>query len=274
MVMRCLDLTLPTPAENLACDEALLDASENGEVTGSLRFWEPQEYFVVLGYANRAASEVNFDACKQVGVPVYRRVSGGGTVLQGPGCLNYNLVLKIDSHAQLSSITSTNEFVMQRHAKVLSTTLGRPVKVQGYTDLAVGDVKFSGNAQRRKRHYLVFHGTFLLDFDLERVERYLRFPSRQPEYRQNRSHEAFLTNLNLPAATIKVALRNIWRAKPQRPPQAPKQRIEQLVRAKYSRNDWNMKFEEILSRRACRKSKWTLRREVHLLGTAARVPHC
>ncbi|MGH7993387.1 MAG: lipoyl protein ligase domain-containing protein, partial [Limisphaerales bacterium] len=66
--MKLLDLTLASPAENLACDEALLNWSEaaGGEI---LRFWEPREYFVVVGYANRVETEVNVAACQAHGIP-------------------------------------------------------------------------------------------------------------------------------------------------------------------------------------------------------------
>src|SRR4029077_18373734 len=96
--MKWLDLTLPTPAENLACDEALLDQCEAGQGEGVLRFWEPPGLFVVVGYANPVATEVNAAACREHGIPIFRRCSGGGTVLQGPGCLNYALILKIESN--------------------------------------------------------------------------------------------------------------------------------------------------------------------------------
>ena len=61
--MKLLDLTLPSPAENLACDEALLDACEESGGDEILRFWEARETFVVVGYANKVATEVNLDAC-------------------------------------------------------------------------------------------------------------------------------------------------------------------------------------------------------------------
>src|SRR5690242_14068944 len=93
--MKHLDLTLPSPAENLAADEALLDQCEAGAEGEILRFWEPREAFVVLGYANRAALEVDLPACQAHQIGVFRRCSGGGTVLQGPGCLNYSVILRI-----------------------------------------------------------------------------------------------------------------------------------------------------------------------------------
>src|SRR2546426_2926796 len=81
--MKVFDLALPTPEQNLACDEALLDLCEEDGCEEILRFWEHRKHFVVLGYSNNAATEVNLDAARRDGVPVLRRCSGGGAVLQG-----------------------------------------------------------------------------------------------------------------------------------------------------------------------------------------------
>jgi lipoate---protein ligase len=234
-----LDLTLPSPAANLACDEALLEACEDGSGGEVLRFWEPPNYFVVLGYSNQAAREVNLDACRQAGLGLFRRCSGGGTVLQGPGCLNYSLILKIDAHPARQTIPAANRHIMERHRDALAALLGRPVEVRGITDLCLGELKFSGNAQRRQRRALLFHGTFLLSFDLTLMERFLTMPSRQPDYRAGRPHGRFLTNLDVPASAIRDALRACWPADAS-PPPAPDCR--RLAAEKYSRDEWNLKF--------------------------------
>ncbi len=236
--MQHLNLTLASPAANLACDEALLEACEAGgpEV---LRFWEPEEVFIVAGYSNAVAREVNMAACRQAGLGVFRRCSGGGAVLQGPGCLNYSLVLKFENRPPLETITGANRLIMERQREALSAVLRRPVEVMGCTDLAVGGLKFSGNAQRRKRHALLFHGTFLLRFDLSLMERFLNMPSRQPDYRAGRPHTHFLVNLETVATTIKDALREVWAA------QTPLSKVpdcERLIAEKYARDDWNFKF--------------------------------
>src|SRR5262249_5635674 len=151
---------------NLACDEVLLDLCEAGSLGDVLRFWEPSQYFVVVGYANQVAVEVNLDFCERHEIPVLRRCSGGGAVLQGPGCLNYSLVLSIGSAAALESITETNDYILQRHQNTLQSLLHAPVEKQGHTDLTIGGLKFSGNAQRRRKNFLLFHGSFLLHEDI------------------------------------------------------------------------------------------------------------
>jgi len=246
--MKYIDLTLGTPAENLACDEALLDLCEDGLEGEILRFWEPKETFVVVGYANQAAREVDLEACGAGGVAVYRRCSGGGTVLQGPGCLNYTLILQIDGDQRppkepraLSSITVTNRFILERHCAALEKVVKAAVVIQGHTDLVTGGLKFSGNAQRRQRKCLIFHGTFLLQFDIARIGKFLRMPSKQPDYRQNRSHADFLANLNLSPEDVKTALRSIWSAN-EVFTAVPAKKIRELVREKYSMEAWNLKF--------------------------------
>lgn len=236
--MKHLDLTLPTPEENLAADEALLDARETGSMDGDvLRFWESPTPFVVVGYSNHLAREANLDACRDAGVPVLRRCTGGGTVVQGPGCLNYTLILRIPATGPLATLAGTNHFIMQRHADALRPLLGDNVRATGTTDLALGDRKFSGNAQRRKRKFLLFHGTFLIGFDLALVARLLHFPSRQPDYRQSRSHLDFVTNIPLTRDAVKGALRDAWRA------DEPLREIStDIPAARYSTDEWNLKF--------------------------------
>jgi lipoate---protein ligase len=239
--MHWLDLTFPAPAENLACDEALLDLCESGFADEVLRFWESMTHFVVVGYANKVASEVDVAACGTDGVPVLRRCSGGGTVLQGPGCLNYSLVLRIDAHNGLENITSANCHIMKRNAAALSKALGQTASVEGFTDLTLDGQKFSGNAQRRKRTHLLFHGTFLLDFDLPLIGRYLRPPSRQPDYRRARSHAQFLRSLSVSRDEIKRVLRSEWNAM-ETLSNLLEEPLKKLVTEKYSRAEWNLKL--------------------------------
>jgi lipoate-protein ligase A len=239
--MKWCDLTLASPEENLACDEALLDWCEEGRETELLRFWESKKYFVVVGYGNRLESEVNLAFCRANALPVLRRCTGGGAVVQGPGCLNYSLILSTSRFEPRQSITATNDLVMGRHRAALVALLRADVQRRGHTDLAIGGLKFSGNAQRRKRDFLLFHGSFLLDFDLGLIERALPMPSRQPEYRANRAHAEFLMNLKCPPELLKNELRRTWEAD-ESLTAIPHEGIRRLAREKYCLDEWNRKF--------------------------------
>lgn len=238
--MKYLDLTFQTPEENLACDEALLDFCEEKDSDEVLRFWESASHFVVLGYSNKAKLEANLPTCQKSGIPILRRPSGGGAVVQGPGSFNYSLILKINSNAR-STISDTNRYVMDKNCEALTLALGKPVRVRGITDLAIEDLKFSGNSQRRKRNFLLFHGTILRDFDISIIEKTLRFPSKVPCYREGRSHKDFVVNIGLKPEEIKKVMKKIWRA--DEPLKIfPDEKIQQLVQEKYSREEWNLKY--------------------------------
>jgi lipoate-protein ligase A len=238
--MKCLDLTFSEPAENLACDEALIQWCEQQRSEAVLRIWQPCQYFVAAGYSNRIALEVNQSACVADRVPVLRRCSGGGTVLQGPGCLNYALILPHDENECLADITRAYNFVLERHRRLFAILTGQTASIEGTSDLVVAGRKFSGNSQYRKRGWSLVHGTFLLQFDLSRIEQYLAMPSKEPAYRQQRPHRDFLCNVNVDVDVVKDSLRETWEAT--RDLESPPPGINALVCERYSRAEWNLKF--------------------------------
>jgi lipoate---protein ligase len=194
--MQYLDLTADEPEENLRIDDRLLEAAECGEGAEVLRTWESVRPFVVLGLGGKIEDDVHVDQCAADAVPVLRRRSGGGTVLQGKGSLSFSLILRKGRHEQLDSISGTNRWVLERIRDTLRTR-EIAVDLHGVSDLTLGGRKVSGNAQRRKREWILFHGTLIYALDFELVERYLKLPPRRPEYRGNRGHRDFLTNLPL-----------------------------------------------------------------------------
>jgi lipoate-protein ligase A len=238
--MHFLNLSFDAPAQNLSCDEALLESAEAGEIGPVLRFWESPSIFVTLGYTNRAAIEANLDACKTQNVPVLRRASGGGTVLQGLGCLNYALIYPIEV-GQALNVGATNDFVMETNRRAFAKATGEPVELAGHTDLAIEGRKFSGNAQKRKAKFFLFHGTILLGFDLDLVQKLLLPPSKEPEYRARRSHLEFIRNLQISREEAKASLREAWSAQ-QELATWPDERIGQLCEQKYNHDAWNFKF--------------------------------
>lgn len=197
---------------HLACDEYLLGLCDGGRLGATLRFWSSDRACVVLGLGNDLGREVDLKACRAEGVPVYRRCTGGGAVVQGGGCLNYSLVLPLSDHSELANVLSANRFIMERNRVAVSAALGHSVEICGCTDLALKGLKFSGNAQRRRRSALLFHGTFLLHFDLSCVSRILQLPARQPKYREGRKHEDFLMNLELSEERIIGEVASAWNA--------------------------------------------------------------
>jgi lipoate-protein ligase A len=234
--MRLLDITLADPAENLALDEALLLSAENEAGPEVLRFWELPAPAVVVGAGGSVVIDVDVPACDADRIPVLRRASGGGTVLLGPGCLCFSLVLGYGRAAGLDDIRASNRYVLGRTAHALAPLAA--ADPAGTSDLAVNGVKISGNAQQRKRTHFLHHGTLLCGFDTRLIAKYLHAPERQPDYRRNRPHAEFVTNLPATVAEVKRLLAAEWQADGEYGP-LPLDAARQLVAEKYARGEWN-----------------------------------
>lgn len=232
--MKLLDYTHALPALNLALDEALLEAAEAGAGGEVLRLWELDTFAVVVGSGGSVQIDVNRQACEADGIPILRRSSGGGTVVLGPRCLCFSLVLSYDHAPRLNEIPASNRYVLGRVVRALSPVV--TAAVEGTSDLAASGVKFSGNSQQRKRRFFLHHGTLLCGFDLGRVSRYLNAPERQPDYRRDRAHAEFVTNLPVGVEEAKRLLVAEWQPDSECAP--PLERASELVAEKYGRDEW------------------------------------
>lgn len=188
------DITLPTPQENILYDNVLLELAEQGEGKEALRFWESQELFIVLGRIANPATDLRVKKVLADRIPVLRRSSGGGTVLQGKGCLNYTLVLSKE-RPEIQDLRRSYQFILGRVIAALKN-LGIDAACRPLSDIALtqNNKKISGNAQKRSKKFILHHGTLLHQFDLKKIEEYLTMPKDVPEYRQSRSHLDFVTN--------------------------------------------------------------------------------
>jgi lipoate-protein ligase A len=211
--MQLRDISFPTPQENIAFDEALWRLAEKHSRGEYLRFWESSKVFIVMGLTGRAPIDVNLIHTQEDNIPVLRRSSGGGTVLQGPGCLNYTLVLSKQKHPQLNDLHKSYEWISAKVIEALRQS-GVDAYFRPASDLATGpcEKKFSGNAQRRGKRYILHHGTILYKFDLSLISRYLNMPKDIPEYRKHRPHTDFLTNVPIDPHVFKDHLAQIFLA--------------------------------------------------------------
>lgn len=195
----------------LAWEEFHWQAVDEAPEGGRLWFWESARPFVVVGYGQSVEREVDLGMAGRLGVPVLRRLSGGGAVVQGPGILSYGLALPIRFDPSLVGISSANAWILERQRRALALVIGKHVALAGHTDLVVDGRKVSGNAQRRGRRAILFHGTFLLGADVGLMESILRQPSMEPAYRGGRSHGRFVENLGCDAGDLMEAVRLEWR---------------------------------------------------------------
>jgi lipoate-protein ligase A len=154
-----------------------------------------------MGAGGKAEQDVITEQAERDAVPVMRRRGGGGTVVLSPGQVVLALVAEVASPFQnLKYFRAINHWF-----RLALQTLGvTGVEDRGISDLAIRDKKILGTSLYRRRRILFYQASLLVDNDLALFDRYLRFPSRVPDYREGRDHLEFCTNLRLEGYSLSV----------------------------------------------------------------------
>jgi lipoate-protein ligase A len=159
---------------NMGLDQALLESVSAGKSIPCLRFygWEPRA--VSIGYFQGLEEEVNVPACREQGVDIVRRLTGGGAVFHHAE-LTYSMILPLDHPLAASGIRASYEILCRGIVAGL-LKLGVKAAFVPVNDIECGGKKISGNAQTRKKGALLQHGTVLLESDTERMFELLKVP--------------------------------------------------------------------------------------------------
>jgi lipoate-protein ligase A len=228
------------PAAHLALDEALLLAADDGRSSEVLRVWEFREPVVVAGRSTRVNDEIDLAYCGSRGIPVLRRCSGGASVVGGPGCLMYSVVLCHERRASLKKIDVAHQFVISRVLRALRNQLPE-AEQQGTSDLTWRNRKCSGNSLRIARRHLLYHGTILYDFDLSLIAKCLKEAPRQPEYRGGRDHSSFVTNVPVDSHHLCNDLCEVFEVSGQTAAESWRGRIRELRQQRYDQPGWHLR---------------------------------
>ena len=224
-------------------DEWLLQQSDSADQPCEFfRLWENPVNAVIIGRSSKVDQEVNKEWCSGHGIEFLRRGSGGASVVIGPGCLMYAVVLDYRLRPELKMLDQAHQFVMQKMQQAIRNC-GVDVQFQGTCDLTLQGRKFSGNSLRCQRHSFLYHGTLLYDFDLSTVQNCLGTPPRQPDYRAGRSHLEFVTNLPVQVEPLSQSLLDAWGSTGNSDFsfQESTSEIETLARDKYLSRKWTYK---------------------------------
>lgn len=132
---------------------------------------------VIIGRCQNPFTEVNLDYCRENGIDLFRRRSGGGCVYADPD----NIMLSAINSAGGTFESRFSDFCSQIAARL--RVMGLDARVSGRNDVCIGSRKVSGNAfytipggaSGCDRNIL--HGTMLFDADPDTMVRAIT-PSR------------------------------------------------------------------------------------------------
>ena len=147
------------PFYNQAFEEYVFEHFREGEI---FLLWQNDPAVIVGSYQN-ICREVHVERLRQLGIPVIRRITGGGTVYHDLGNLNYTYIsdggAAIDYDQCLGPILAA------------LNDIGVPARKNRTCDIAIGGGKISGSAQRMTKGRLLHHGTLLFSSDLGVLDR-------------------------------------------------------------------------------------------------------
>ena len=129
---------------------------------------------VIIGRNQDLEAEVNMDYCREHGVKVVRRRSGGGCVYSDMGNI---MISYVSRRGEVSA-------VFDRYLSALTACLcsiGLNAGKSGRNDILVEGRKVSGNAFHQLPDRSIVHGTLLYDTDFDALEEAIRPPVEKLE---------------------------------------------------------------------------------------------
>jgi lipoate-protein ligase A len=194
---------------NMAIDEAIMIAHREGLVPPTIRFYQWSPAAVSLGYFQDLEKEIDVDVCKNLGIDIVRRPTGGKAVLHDKE-LTYSFIIRenhplvndsiLETYKKISggiirglSYLGVKAELVPLREKLKSTLSGNKAKskishsdiksicfsVPSQYEVRVEDKKIVGSAQVRKREIVLQHGSLLIELEKDKLFSVFNFPSVQ-----------------------------------------------------------------------------------------------
>lgn len=155
--------------------------------------WRPDRRYIVLGRSNKAETALHIDEVLKDNIEVYKRPSGGQTVLLSPNTLVISVKLKI------KNTLDTHKYFDIINKKIIGSLSVLGVEylcMKGISDISIGEKKILGSSIFREKETLFYHAVLNVSESVEIISKYLKHPSKEPDYRKGRDHKEFVTSLS------------------------------------------------------------------------------
>ena len=170
-------------------DGGLIDVAASGD---DWFFWLPDQPYLILGQSNNAEKSLFSDLVIQDQIPVYKRPSGGESVILTPKTLVISVRLLSDrlENPQVYFKRINNAII-----KGLASLGVKNLGYRGISDITIEQKKILGSSIYRKKNLVFYHAVLNMSEDIALIAKYLQHPSKEPDYRAGRKHKNFVTSL-------------------------------------------------------------------------------
>jgi lipoate-protein ligase A len=168
---RVIDTGIRRAAENFAFNRAILEARREGAIPSTLRFLQFRPS-ALLGFHQSAEQELNLDYCREHTIDIQRRITGGGAIYMDPGQFGWELYLT-KADVGTANMEAIARRICEAAARAVST-FGLEARYRPRNDIEVNGRKISGTGGAFDGDALLYQGTLLVEFDVEKMVRCLR----------------------------------------------------------------------------------------------------
>lgn len=152
----------------------------------------PDNTYIVLGRSNNIENSINHKNVERDGIIILKRPSGGESVILSPNMLIFSFKQKSDKiQNPVKLFKLINSKLIENFSKLGIENLYS----RGISDLSIGEKKIMGSSMFTKNKTIFYHGVLNISEDVELIEKYLKHPSKEPDYRKKRSHRDFVSSL-------------------------------------------------------------------------------
>lgn len=178
-------------------DYSIIDSEKDNDSI----IWTPDDTYVVLGRSNNPVKALNLEEVNEDNVKVLKRPSGGETVILSPKTIVIGVKIKLENGL------NAHQYFKVINDKIMSTLGEFGVKdtyMKGISDISIKNKKILGSSIYKKKDIVFYHAVLNVNESIGLISRYLKYPSKEPDYRKGRNHEEFVTSLSLEGYDINL----------------------------------------------------------------------
>jgi lipoate-protein ligase A len=237
-------------AEGLAVDDALPESVARHGSSPILHLYTFVPSIIVGKYQDIEAA-LRLDRCRARGIEYNRRSTGGGTVIMGPEIIALGLGINVDCPGlKNGTVGGVFESVSEVLIRALEN-LGIPAYFRPKNDLEVAGKKIAGlSAASETGKSLLFHTSFLVDFDVELMTDIMNTPLVKLSDKGYNCFSRRMTTVreelgkDVPVTRVMDAIQESFesvfgiRFQEDEPDRWEKETVERLIWERYTNKDW------------------------------------
>ena len=159
----------------------------------SVFVWRPESTSLVLGQSNHPESSLITENVIQDQIPVYKRPSGGETVILT------NNMLVVSVAFQVKSLQNPKIYFEKINHTIIQALESQGVDglyQRGISDISIHQKKILGSSIYRTTEKMFYHAVLNISESIDTISKYIVHPAKEPDYRQGRTHKEFVTSLS------------------------------------------------------------------------------